>query len=104
MGGLIAFLLSVTLAAYATPSIASDKIRLAQSSTATNCMMGCNAQAATCQTACLLPSNQISQFPSGAVTSNTPLTNAMANTICLSACTTSQLTCQTTCARLSPSQ
>ena len=106
MRGLIAFLLSVMFCAYATPSMASGKIRLAQSSTATNCMMACNAQAATCQTACLLPSAQLSQLPNGAVTSNnfTPQTNATANTICLSACTTSQLTCQTTCARLSPSQ
>jgi len=104
MRGLIAFLLWVTLAVYATPSMASGKIRLAQSSTVTNCMMGCNAQAASCQTGCLLPSNQITQFPSGTVTSNNPLTNATANTICLSACTTSQLACQTTCARSSPSQ
>ncbi|HXL66142.1 MAG TPA: hypothetical protein VN938_13895 [Xanthobacteraceae bacterium] len=106
MRGLIAFLLSVTFAAYATPSMASSKIRLAQSSTATNCMMGCNAQAASCQTACLVPSAQLSQNPNGGVTSNNanPLPNATANTICLSACTTSQLTCQTSCARLSPSQ
>jgi hypothetical protein len=104
MRGVLAFLLLVTFCAYAMPSMASGKIRLAQSSTVTNCMMGCNAQAATCQTACLLPSNQISQLPSGGATPNAPLTNATANTICLSACTTSQIACQTTCARLSPSQ
>jgi hypothetical protein len=106
MRGLTVFLLAVAVCACTTPSMASGKIRLAQSSTATNCMMVCNAQAATCQTGCLLPSAQISQFPNGAVTSNTftPQTNATANTICLSACTTSQLTCQTTCSRLSPSQ
>jgi hypothetical protein len=106
MRGLTAFLLAVPLCACATSSMASGKIRLAQSSTATNCMMACNAQAATCQTACLLPSAQISPLPNGVVTSNTftPQTNATANTVCLSACTTSQLTCQTTCSRLSPSQ
>src|ERR1700683_4394069 len=104
MRGLIAVLLSVMFCACATPSMANGKIRLAQSSTATNCMMACNAQAANCQTACLLPSAQTSQLPNGGVTSNTFTPNATANTTCLSACTTSQITCQTTCARLSPSQ
>jgi hypothetical protein len=106
MRGLIAFSLSVTLALYAVPAMADGKIRLAQSSTATNCMMACNATAASCQTSCLLPGNQFTQLPTGAVTTNnvTPQTNATANTICLSACTTSQLTCQTGCSRLSPSQ
>lgn len=106
MRGLIAFLLSATLAAYATSSMAAGKVRLAQSSTATNCMMACNAQAASCQTACLLPSAQLTQLPNGPLTSNNinPQTNATANTICLSGCTTNQLTCQTHCARLSPSQ
>jgi hypothetical protein len=106
MRGLIAFLLSATLAAYATSSVAADKIRLAQSSTATNCMMACNAQAASCQTACLVPGNQLTQLPNALAPANslTPQTNATANTICLSACTNTQLTCQTNCARLSPSR
>ena len=107
MRGLIAVLLSVTCCAYGAPAMAGGgKIRLAQSSTVTNCMMGCNAQAANCQTACLLPSAQLTQLPTGPVTSNnvTPQTNATANTICLSSCTTTQLTCQTTCALSSPSR
>jgi hypothetical protein len=106
MRGLVVFLLSVMVALHATASMASDKIRLAQSSTATNCMMGCNAQAATCQTACLLPANQLTQVPNalGSANSLNPQTNATANTICLSACTTTQLTCQTNCARLPPSR
>jgi hypothetical protein len=107
MRGLVAFLLSVTIvAAYATPSMASGKIRLAQSSTATNCMMACNAQAASCQTSCLLPANQLTQTPNALAPTNNlnPQTNATANTICLSACTTTQLTCQTNCSRLSPSR
>jgi hypothetical protein len=106
MRGLIAFLLLVTLAVYASSSMADGKVRLAQSSTATNCMMACNAQAASCQTACLLPANQLTQLPNALAPPNnlTPQTNATANTFCLSACTTTQLTCHTNCARLSPSQ
>jgi hypothetical protein len=103
MRGLVAFLLSAAFAVYATSSMAGGPIRLAQSSTATNCMMSCNAQAANCQTTCLLPANQLSQLP-GTSNNLIPQTNATANTMCLSACTTTQLTCQTNCARLSPSQ
>jgi hypothetical protein len=106
MRGLIAFLLPVMLCTSTPSAMAADKIRLAQSSTATNCMMLCNAQAANCQTTCLLPAAQVSQLPSGGVNANNaiPQTNATANTICLSGCTTTRLTCQTNCARLSPSQ
>ena len=35
--------------------MAATDSALAQTSTATNCMMLCNAQAASCQTACVLP-------------------------------------------------
>ncbi len=34
---------------------ADGKIRLAQTSTVTNCMMTCNSQAAACQTNCIVP-------------------------------------------------
>jgi hypothetical protein len=118
MRGAIAILLSVTLAGYASSSMADGRIRLAQSSAATTCMMGCNSQAANCQTACLIPSSQFSQslFQNGPVTSSAinpqtsatansnQQTNATANTMCLSACTTTQLSCQINCARLSPSR
>jgi len=99
MRGSIAFLLSMTVAVWATLAGATGKIRLAQTSTATNCMMLCNAQAASCQTACFVPSPQLPNAFSNATQQNTT-----ANTVCVSACGTTQLACQTNCARLSPSQ
>jgi hypothetical protein len=69
----------------------------AQTSTVTNCMMVCNAQAASCQTSCLVPGTP--PLASATITSN-----ATANTTCLLNCGTSQVTCQTSCARQSPSQ
>jgi hypothetical protein len=99
MRGLIAFLLSVTVAVWATAVSATGKIRLAQTSTATNCMMTCNAQAATCQTTCLIPPAQVPN-----ALNNVTQQNTTANTTCISACGTTQLACQTNCARLSPSQ
>lgn len=93
----------VAVAGFAGEASAGDKIRLAQSSTTTNCMMTCNAQAATCQTTCFLP-----PAPSAGSTtiaqSQTPGPNPTASTSCVMNCTTTQLTCQTTCARISPSQ
>jgi hypothetical protein len=108
MRDFIALLFSLAAAVLATSAMATEKIRLAQSSAATNCMMLCNSRAASCQTGCLVPSAQvpIGQLPNGPVTFNnvTPQTNTTASTTCLSACSTTQLACQTTCARSSPSQ
>ncbi len=73
------------------------RIRLAQTSNVTNCMMLCNSQAANCQTTCVIPGSQ----PTGAATTGS---NANANTSCQLNCTTQQISCQTTCARTSPSQ
>ena len=42
-------------AAVANVALAERKIRSAQSSTVTTCMMTCNAQAANCQSTCLVP-------------------------------------------------
>jgi hypothetical protein len=100
MRGLIAFLLSAAVAVWATSASATGKIRLAQTSTATNCMMTCNAQAATCQTTCLIPPAQVPN----ALNNVTAPQNTVANAACQSACSTTQLACQTNCARLSPSQ
>jgi len=72
-------------------------LRLAQSSTTTNCMMSCNATAATCQAACVVPGSAAT----GAATTGS---NATAGTSCLMNCSTQQLNCQTNCARVSPSQ
>jgi hypothetical protein len=93
-----AILLTVALIGAAAPAaLAEVKIRLAQTSTATTCMMTCNAQAASCQTACVVPGAP----PSAAATTTS---NATASTMCLLNCSTTQLTCQTNCARQSPSQ
>jgi hypothetical protein len=76
---------------------ATGKIRLAQTSTVTNCMMMCNSQAATCQTTCLVPGTA----PTGAATATS---NANLSTSCQLNCTTLQIACHTTCAQNSPSQ
>ena len=52
----------VAVAGFASAASAGEKIRLAQSSTTTNCMMTCNAQAATCQTACFVPPAPAGRF------------------------------------------
>lgn len=75
----------------------SGKIRLAQTFTVTNCMMACNAQAATCQAGCVVPG----AAPTGAATATS---NANVSTSCQLTCSTQQISCQTTCARTSPSQ
>jgi hypothetical protein len=72
----------------------------AQSSTTTNCMMTCNAQAATCQSTCFVPAAP----PLGSTTSpllaaQLPGANTGASTTCVMSCTTTQVTCQTACAR-----
>ena len=76
---------------------AAGKIRLAQSSTLTNCMMLCNSQAATCHVTCLTPGTP----PTGAATTTG---NANVNAACQVNCSTQQISCQTTCAQTSPSQ
>ena len=94
---------AVAVAGFAGAASAGEKIRLAQTSTTTTCMMTCNAQAATCQTTCFLPpapaagSTTIAQ-------AQTPGPNPTASTSCTMNCTTTQLTCQTACARISPSR
>jgi hypothetical protein len=85
-------ILLAAAALVATASVAS-----AQTSTVTNCMMVCNAQAASCQSSCLVPGTP--PLASATITSN-----ATASTACLLNCSTSQVACQTTCARQSPSQ
>ena len=75
----------------------SGRIRIAQTSAVTNCMMACNSQAATCQTTCLVPGTA----PTNAATTTG---NANQSTSCQLNCTTQQVNCQTTCAATSPSQ
>jgi hypothetical protein len=89
--------LSVSSASEGLVSAASaTRIRLAQTSTVTNCMMLCNSQAATCQTTCLVPGTA----PTGAATATG---NANLSTSCQLNCSTVQIACHTVCARTSPS-
>jgi hypothetical protein len=98
LGGIARLLLGggLALALWHSAAQAAGQIRIAQTSTVTNCMMACNSQAATCQTTCLVPGT----VPIGAATTGS---NANQSTVCQLSCTTQQVTCQTTCARTSPS-
>jgi hypothetical protein len=101
MRGLTMLVLAAAIGLVAAEAFAAGEIRLAQSSTVTNCMMGCNAQAANCQTTCLLPAPP--QPPSTTV-ATPPTLNSTATTTCVLTCSNTLLTCQTNCARQSPSQ
>ncbi|HEX4040829.1 MAG TPA: hypothetical protein VHY10_03940 [Xanthobacteraceae bacterium] len=90
MSGIVALIAIIPGAASAA------NLRLAQTSTVTNCMMACNSTAALCQTTCLVPGSA----PTGAATTTS---NANLNTSCQLGCSTQQISCQTTCAQNSPS-
>jgi hypothetical protein len=100
MRGLVTLLCVLALGAATVETtgvaVAAGKIRLAQTSTVTNCMMTCNSQAAACETTCLVPG----AAPIGAATTTS---NANVNTSCQLNCTTQQIACHTTCAQNSPS-
>jgi len=89
-------LASICSVGAAAADAADGKLRLAQSFTVTNCMMVCNAQAATCQASCVVPGTP----PTGAATATG---NANVSTACQLNCSTQQVACQTVCARTSPS-
>ena len=89
------------VAGFASDASAGEKIRLAQTFTTTNCMMTCNAQAATCQAACFVPpAPAVGSTTSTIAQAQAPGSNPTASTSCVMNCTTTQLTCQTSCARL----
>jgi hypothetical protein len=94
---LLTLLMIAGCAASAFAGNGHTSIRLAQSSTTTNCMMVCNSQAATCQSGCVVPGTA----PTSAATTTS---NATASQSCLSNCSSQELACQTNCARVSPSQ
>ena len=97
-GALARLIVLAGLAAVTADGVAhtATRIRLAQTSNVTNCMMSCNAQAAQCQTTCLVPGTP----PTGAATTGS---NANQNTSCQLNCATQRISCQTNCARTSPS-
>jgi hypothetical protein len=96
MRGVSIFVAVLAIVGSASSAFAAGKIRLAQTSATTNCMMTCNSQAATCQSSCVIPGTP----PAGAATATS---NATASTSCLLGCSTQQMSCQSTCARTSPS-
>lgn len=73
----------------------AGKIRLAQSSVVTTCMMTCNAQSANCQSNCIVPWQQ---------GGNSTTSNTTSSANCQLGCSTQQIACQSICARNSPSQ
>ncbi len=99
----IVVVVALAMAGFVPATFAAGKIRLAQSSTVTTCMMGCNAQAANCQTSCLIPGAPSASPASSAASAASGGPNATASTTCLLACGSTRLTCQTSCARQSPS-
>jgi len=64
MRGVNILLAVLAIVGSATNSFAAGRMRLAQTSTTTNCLMGCNAQYAMCQSSCLVPGTP----PTGAAT------------------------------------
>jgi hypothetical protein len=94
----LAVLLAVlAIGASANTAFARAKLRFAQTSTTTICMMTCNSAAASCQSTCLVPGTA----PTGAATATG---NANTSTSCELNCASEQIACQTDCAQSSPSQ
>jgi hypothetical protein len=100
MRGLTILFAALSIVGFAASASADGKIRLAQSSTTTNCMMTCNSQNANCQSSCLATGGQQQSSPRGLNTN----ANVNANQTCIASCTNQQLQCQIVCARSSPSQ
>ena len=93
-------LLATGIVGLAGGALAAGKIRLAQTSTVTNCMMNCNSQKALCQSTCATsPQAALTLFNQLGVSPG----NVVASQSCISSCTNIQLTCQIKCANLSPS-
>jgi hypothetical protein len=90
----------VAVAGFASEASAGEKIRLAQTSTTTSCMMTCNSQAAMCQAACFVPpAPAVGSTTSAIAQAQAPGPNSTASMTCVMNCTTTQLSCQTVCSR-----
>src|SRR5580693_8479217 len=90
----------VAVVGFANEASAGKKVRLAQSSATTNCMMTCNAQAATCQAACFVPpAPALGSTTSAIAQAQSSGPNATSSTSCVMNCSTTQLGCQTVCSR-----
>ena len=88
--------IGVVVAGDMTAAWAAPKLRLAQTSNTTTCLMTCNSQVASCRTGCIVPGTP----PTTAATTTGNATN---NTTCIIGCSTQLVACQTLCARNSPS-
>ena len=97
MRGFTILVVALAINAMADSAFAADPIRLAQTSTVTACMMGCNSQGSMCQSACVVPGTP-------PTTAATTTSNATAGAACLLNCSTLQLACHTRCAQQSPSR
>src|SRR5262249_28147209 len=95
----ICVLLPTSIVWLAGGAFAAGKIRLAQTSTVTNCMMNCNSAFANCQTTCFFPSLAAQSLVQGTFSRG----GVAGAGSCISVCTNQQLICQQTCARMSPS-
>jgi hypothetical protein len=84
----------LAIAGFTASASAQGKVRLAQTSVTTTCMMICNSQYANCQSSCVAV---------GTPNSTIVGANANASQSCVSSCTNQQLQCQINCARASPS-
>src|SRR5262249_24548860 len=94
----ICVLLATSIVSFAGGALAAGEIRLAQTSTVTNCIGGCNNAYANCQTSCLQPAQAQSQLIQGSVTRG----NVVSNGSCVSLCTSQPLLCSQTCSRSFP--
>jgi hypothetical protein len=96
----ICILLTTCIAVLAGGALAAGKIRLAQTSTVTNCMMTCNSTFASCESTCFFPSQEFNTVVQGTFSRGAIVGSGS----CISLCTNQQLICQTNCARASPLQ
>ena len=96
----ICVLLATSIVGLAGGALAAGKIRLAQTSNVTNCMMNCNSAKALCQSTCATsPQAALTLFNQLGVSPG----NVIASQSCISSCTNIQLSCQIKCAQASPS-
>src|SRR6516164_8936864 len=96
----VCVLLTTCIVVLAGGALAAGKIRLAQTSTVTNCMMNCNSAKALCQSTCASsPQAALTLFNQLGVSPG----NVVASQSCISSCTNLQLSCQIKCAQASPS-
>ena len=95
----ICVLLAAIVVGIGGGALAAEKIRLAQTSSVTNCMMNCNSAFALCNSSCI--NGRAALNASQGVINPA---NVSAAGSCVAFCSNQQLNCQTTCALTSPSQ